>query len=147
MLAAIRTTIQGKKSVRVADLFKVKKYFSTNDIGNQIFRWKMQVYKKNSGLHYLTSELMWRRDDIGESLGQIQHASSKFKKKLDSLKKNKQFLSFIVWSDSFDTYLEARRIANASNFAAGWFAYDSSEEFRYSLADRDDGGGTQKAID
>jgi len=147
MYGVIRETLGNKTSFWLSDLFKVKKHFDSHDIGNALFRWRMLVYKQSSSVFGLQSELMWRSQDVGESLAQIRHAGSDFQRRLGSLEKNNQYLNFFVWSDSFDTYLEARRIAEELGLAAGWTAYDTDEEFRYDLASGSGGGGARKAVD
>ena len=147
MVGALRKALAGRNTLQLSDLFKVKEYFDTNDIGNQLFRWKILVWKYKSGEYTLKSQLIWRREDSGESLVQIRHANSDFVCRLRTLDKDKQYLRFLVWSDSFDTYLEARRIVDASSLAAGWIAYDTDEEFRYDLASRGGGDRAEKVVD
>jgi hypothetical protein len=45
-------------------------------------------------------------------------------------KQQGNYLRFIVVADSYDSYLEARRLADIANVAAGWTAVDPGWEWR-----------------
>jgi len=93
----------------------VTRYFDTTDVGNEMLRW--QVIDTAAGRVH---RLDWRHTDIGESLEDLQSKSAGLRELLRGLDPRREFLHFYVWGDSFEVYLEARRIAEEEGFSAGW---------------------------
>lgn len=71
-----------------------------------------------------------RRDTAGETIEQISQPSSTYMRMVRLAKLKNQYLRFYVFSDSYDTYLEARRLAGEADVAAGWAAFDKGYVWR-----------------
>lgn len=89
--------------------------FDPRFVGNELLRWRML---DDAG--YPVARLEWRSDTIGETLAQLRSPDAQFRKLLDEVDSQSRFLRFYVWEDSFEVYLEARRLAEEAGFAAGW---------------------------
>lgn len=66
--------------------------------------------------------------DAGETAEQIQRRGSRYQQTLRRLSPKDRYLQFIVWPDSFEAYLEARKVATEMGFSAGWRAVGDSHE-------------------
>jgi hypothetical protein len=93
----------------------VDRYFEAYDIGNELLRWRI-IETATGRVHRLD----WRRTTIGETAEQLLSPRAKFREVLATLAPGSKFLHFYVWGDSFEAYLEARRIAEEAGFSAGW---------------------------
>ena len=60
------------------------------------------------------------RPNKGEELKSLTRPRSLFQRGLQSLDPAKWYASFMVWPDSFETYLTARAVAAEIGFSAGW---------------------------
>ncbi len=74
-----------------------------------------------------------RLKDAGENAAQLKHAGSRYSQQVRRTDAKKHYLRFLVWPDSFETYLEARKIAAQRGLLAGWQAMSSSAEYMESL--------------
>lgn len=63
---------------------------------------------------------LYRQNRAGENRRDIQSQVSRYRLMLTRLNKKERYLVFLVWPDSYDTYLMARSISNHHGFAAGW---------------------------
>ena len=88
-------------------------YFRRHDVGNAAFRWRVS----NRGA---VARLDWRRTDNGETVNEAIQPDSAIRTALAGYDPSRHFIRFFVWSDSFDVYLETRRIAEQAGFAVGW---------------------------
>jgi hypothetical protein len=52
---------------------------------------------------------------------------------LQTLNPSKFYARFLVWPDSFETYLEARRVATQYGFSAGWAPQTTTAEYQVPL--------------
>ncbi len=100
-------------------------YFRRNYIGDENFR--LNVMHVGNQIFV---EIDWRDPNAGESIEELQRPESAFNAVLKKIKADKNFLSFNVWSDAFETYLAARQIADENQISAGWIAFDKNEEYR-----------------
>ena len=91
------------------------RYFDAYDVGNELLRWRLI----ESGTH-LAARLEWRHNAIGETLAELQSPNARFREMLAEHDAGTRFLRFYVWEDSFEVYMEARRLAEEASFAAGW---------------------------
>ncbi len=91
------------------------RYFSSYDVGNELLRWR--VSESADGLVH---RLDWRRLDIGETPEELQSPRAALRARLAEIDPQKHFIYFYVWGDSFEVYLEARRIAEEAGFSVGW---------------------------
>ncbi len=107
---------------------KVQQYFNRNVVGNNDLRWRMVI---DSPL--LFAVLEWRRQEAGETLAQIAAADSHFRERITAIDPRSHYVQFVVWSDSFESYLRARKITEEAGLGAGWIVYDFEEEVRLNL--------------
>jgi len=63
---------------------------------------------------------LYKQPRTGENRRNIQSQVSRYRLLLTRLNKKEHYLVFLVWPDSYDTYLMARSISNHHGFAAGW---------------------------
>lgn len=93
----------------------VSRYFDTHDVGNELLRWRMAEDTRVPAMR-----LEWRHRGIGETPAELGSTSAHFRERLASHDPESRFIHFYVWEDSFEVYLEARRLAEQAGFAAGW---------------------------
>ena len=93
----------------------VERYFEAYDIGNELLRWRI-IDAGNKRIHRLD----WRSTTIGETAEQLRSPRAKFRAVLATYSPQSKFLHFYVWGDSFEVYLEARRLSEEAGFSAGW---------------------------
>jgi hypothetical protein len=140
LIGGIQKALGGKKATSLSDLETIGRHFEKNDIGDDLFRWKF--YTVQSGNDYMpVGDLIWRSPTAGESLDRIADRNSRYQQALAAAAGKNQYLRFMVWSDSFDTYLTARRAADTAGIAAGWAVFDVNEKFRQNLASSGQGSG------
>ena len=68
----------------------------------------------------------------GETITQIRKPGSKFNRILKSLNPKKQFIFFIVRSDSYEIFREARKLAWEKNLDVGWTPKPEDEMILFS---------------
>ncbi len=73
------------------------------------------------------------RSGAGETTEQIQRSTSRFQQGLKRVDTKKYFAQFLVWPDSFETYLAARRVAADEGMLAGWQPMGTTEQYLTSL--------------
>jgi hypothetical protein len=56
----------------------------------------------------------------GETAAQVSTPNSGFRRAVRSLDPTKYYISFLVWNDSFEAYVEARRVCDEIGLLAGW---------------------------
>jgi len=72
-------------------------------------------------------------DDAGENTEQIERSTSGYRKLVQRIDENKFYAQFLVWPDSYENYLVARRIATESGLLAGWRPMSEGQEYRVAL--------------
>ncbi|RLD16215.1 hypothetical protein DRI50_02445 [candidate division KSB1 bacterium] len=68
----------------------------------------------------------------GESITQIRQLNSKYNHILKSIDPKKQFIFFIVRSDSYEIFREARKLAWEKNLDVGWTPKPKDEMILFS---------------
>jgi len=119
-------------SIGFDEMVQLANHFEVTDVGSDTLRWRLK-HRAGNQLHGL---LRWRSRDAGETLDELRAGDSSYRALVGSLDPNRHYLFYRVWGDSFDVYLEARRIAEEAGLAAGWVPMDSSEEFERDLLSR-----------
>jgi len=101
------------------------------DLGNQWLRWEMieQAGQPLARLH-------WRDRVAGDDLRELQAPDAAFRRSLAGLDPDRHYVRFWVWGESFETYLEARRIAESAGFAVGWQAIPMEQPLQGGLGRR-----------
>lgn len=102
--------------------------FDQEEIGNEFLRLRIRVINQTPHL------VIEPRADGGTTLEQMRKPSSAFRQQLATLNPNKQYARFLVWPDSYEVYLEARRFCDRAKVAAGWHPHDANAEWIISLA-------------
>jgi hypothetical protein len=126
--AAIKALFESKgKSLTVLDL---KSYFETNDVGDPLIRVEMIPIRDREGPTCLARLIP--RPSAGEEIETIRSGRSAFEKRLRELNVPKVCVVFKVWSDSFESYLAARKLADSLGLSCGWqpFAMDEYTQFK-----------------
>lgn len=77
--------------------------------------------------------VLQRREGGGETVEQIKRSSSRYQRQLSRTNRNQYYLQFLVWPDSFEAYLEARKLASERDLLAGWKAQTATAEHTIDL--------------
>lgn len=93
---------------------KLVAFFDKTPVQDSSFRVRIRI------INYRPYAVFERLANAGESVEQIRHAQSAYRRALRLADMRNRYARFIVWSDSFDAYLEARRIADELDMPAGW---------------------------
>jgi hypothetical protein len=101
--------------------------FNKFDVSDRIFRVRMVVSN-------YTPYLQFEYQGGGETVEEFSQRSSKFQVALRRFDPMKQYAKFYVWSDSFDAYVQARRICDEYGLLAGWQPYHESYQWRTPLS-------------
>ena len=95
---------------------------------NDYFR--VSIIVKNQRQPWLVFE---RREGRGHPARILGRRTSAYQKGLRTLDPTRFFAQFLVWSDSFETYLEARRVATDYGLLAGWSPQTTTAEYQAPL--------------
>ena len=74
-----------------------------------------------------------RRPAWGESTEQIERQQSRYQQFIKRIQPQRHYLRFLVWPDSFETYLAARQIATDRGLLAGWTPQTIAGEYEVRL--------------
>ena len=74
-----------------------------------------------------------RLENGGETTEKLTSPSSQFQRGIKRVDIRKHYVQFLVWPDSFETYLEARKICSKRDLMAGWQAQTTSAEYTVNL--------------
>ena len=85
-------------------------------LGSEDFYWSFQDEDPRS----FFAGLSWREEKAGDSLAWLRLGHSRFAGVIAAASPGKRFVQFWVWPDSFEVYLEARYLAEASGFSVAW---------------------------
>lgn len=69
------------------------------------------------------------RADRGHPISALRRRSSMYQRALQTLDPSKFYIQFLVWPDSFESYLEARNIATENGLLAGWSPETRPDEY------------------
>lgn len=100
----------------IADLAR---FFRDHNVGDDNLAWKF------SGRE-LT--LRWHNQRVGESPEQISLSNARFRREITAAEKSKRYITYFVWADSFDVYIQARDISDSRGIFAGWEPMEAQEE-------------------
>ncbi len=116
--------VQGKDKPGTVNCKRLVDHFASRNIGDRWFRLRAVV---NNGVPQFELE---PRDNAGDTLERLRRSTSAFRTLLRKIDPSRQYIRFLVWSDSFDVYLEARRLASERNVLAGWVPFDTNAKWR-----------------
>lgn len=125
--------LQARKPNLTAE--EITKLFEQRNFGDKYVRVKFQPSK------YALYLVLEHRENIGDSAERIQSTASMYQKLIRTANPGQQYVRFMVWSDSYETYVEARKIAEQWKLLAGWQAFQPNAEWRINL------GGNIKVFD
>jgi len=109
------------ESARREEFESLAHHFRKRDVGEGDFRWQIVVEPR------LAVRLAWRDPEAGISPSELAD-DPKLRAWLARRSPERDIISFQVWGDSFEAYLEAREFVEASGFSAGWRAREADEE-------------------
>lgn len=92
----------------------------------------------------LLIQLRMKFNEQWESIDRMEAENSSFRAMLASADASSTGLTFVVWDDSFETYIRAVTIAKEAGFRTNWIPYDADEEIdfvAFSTGSQDSGGG------
>lgn len=137
LVEGLKAVIKDKgKETTVQDLTS---YFKEHDVGDPSIRVELIPIRDREGPTCLAR--LNPRAKVGEDLLAIRSGRSEFEKKLRELDREKGCVIFQVWSDSFESYLAARRIADSIGVSCGWTPFASDQHLQFRLfRDRTDPG-------
>jgi hypothetical protein len=131
----------GRISLNPQSAEKVASHFRNHDVGDKYFRLRLQ----DLGFALLmTTEP--RDFNQGETPEQLQGSHSTYVRAIQSADPNAEFVKFFVWSDSFDTYLAAKEIAERRGLRGNWIPMKKNEELTELLGSGQDGSNSSEKI-
>lgn len=104
-------------------------FFAKQAVGDDDFVWSF----RDEGARSLFADVHWRDPGQGEGLADLRRGGSAFAAHLAGYSPRSHYARFFVWSDSFETYLEARYLAESAGFDVSWMAVDAREEVGLNL--------------
>jgi hypothetical protein len=135
---ALGFTVTEKTSLTREHLEKIAAYFEKHDIGDENVRVKYELKTsrrfQGGGVvqrTYISTNIQFRGDSVGEDAPTILGGKSKAQTVLGKdLSPSRNWVRFLVWADSFDTYQAARDLAaNKLGYQVGWLPFDVDEPF------------------
>lgn len=118
-------------------------HFELNEIGNDHVRVEFeeaaQLRPGGTIVKTLRAEIAPLSVYVGETVTQIRDPRSSFRASLAELDQATNWIYFLVWDDSFEAYIEARRLADRAGFAAGWKPFDRDAPYTEMIGVQDQG--------
>jgi len=74
-----------------------------------------------------------RREGAGEDIDQLRRTVSRYRRHIGGINPEQYYLRFLVWPDSFEGYLEARKLSTKRGMLAGWAAQTTKAEHTLNL--------------
>ncbi len=127
-----RIQSRGERQKNVIDCQTLIQEFDKATIGDRDFALRIKVY---NGTPQLLPELTESGGDATERLTRRGNRPV-FENRLRKMNPQKQYCRFYVWPDSFETYLEARKIVQRHEFLSGWLPFRGEQPWTFPL-----GGG------
>ena len=82
-----------------------------------------------------TPKLVFNRvENGGETTEKLTSPSSQFQRRVRRIDIRKHYVRFLVWPDSFEVYIEARKLCSDRDLLAGWKAQTAQAEYSENLA-------------
>ncbi|MBX9655781.1 hypothetical protein K2Y11_19370 [bacterium] len=118
---------RGLTSGSTCNCDKAVNLFENEKLGNEDFRLKLRDINK---IPHLVIEHI---DGKGSMIRQLKRPTSEFGQAIGQLNPQTHYARFLVWTDSYDAYLAARKICDEMGIAAGWQPFDEKGEWIISL--------------
>lgn len=116
-----------QRRLRTDEYETVARYLRKADIGLGSHHWLLQTEPEPRMV------LAWRSEDGGIDRTRLA-SDPRLRDWLARRDPKQDSIHFHVWTDSFETYLEARTIVEAAGFRAGWRGHEADEELTLKLA-------------
>jgi len=126
--ARLRSVIEDKNDKGEVDCDRMVQMLQRTEVGNEHVRLKIHVANYRP---YLT---VLPRDGAGEATDQITDGQSRYRVAVFRANPKTHYARFLVWPDSYETYVEARRIADERGMLAGWVPFYENQDWRTSLS-------------
>ena len=114
------------RPLRPDEFESVAHYLRKFEIGLGVHRWQLTTEPA------VRLRLEWRTRDGGIERSRLA-TDPELARWLAGRKPDLDTIRFHVWSDSFETYLEARTQIEAAGFRAGWRGHEADEELEIGL--------------
>ncbi len=114
------------RPLRPDEFGSVSHYLRKSEIGLGVHRWQLTTEPS------VRLGLVWRTRDGGIESSRLA-TDPELAKWLADRRPDLDTIRFHVWSDSFETYLEARARVEAAGFRAGWRGHEADEELEIGL--------------
>lgn len=114
---------ENEKRARI-DPEKVQEFFEKKTVQDRFFRVKVDIVRGQPQFVFVP------REGVGIETDRVERG---FASLVKPLRGRPVFLRFRVFSDSFDTYIEARNVASTLDLAAGWVPYAANAPYRRPL--------------
>jgi len=124
--AGVRRSVGEPDANGEIDCDKLVEFFDSRTLGDEYFRIRIRVHNFRPWM------VLEMRPGAGESTEQLVESGSQYQQAVRTIDKTGHYARFLVWPDSFDTYIEARAIASDMDMLAGWEPRSGSDE--YSIA-------------
>jgi hypothetical protein len=111
-----------RREVRGEGAKQLASHINSLGLGNRWLRWSMDGSQGAP-----VAILDWRDRDEGDDLASLRTERSQLARVLRELDPERHYLQFWVWGDSFEAYLEARRVAETAGFSVGWKAIPADD--------------------
>lgn len=115
------------RPVRSDEFEAVARYLRKADVGLGSHRWLLETGPEPRMV------LAWRSEDGGIDRTRLA-SDPRLQAWLARRDPQEELIRFHVWTDSFETYLEARTLVEAAGFRAGWRGHEADEELMLGLA-------------
>lgn len=123
---AVRELYIGRTPAEV-DCDRLVAYFDKRFYGDRDVQYRLRV------INFELYLLLERRKDAGEPTERIVKNNSRLLQNVRKINPKTHYARFHVWADSFDTYIEARKVTDQRNLLAGWHPQTTKEEHRLHL--------------
>jgi hypothetical protein len=77
--------------------------------------------------------VLHRREEAGDTAEQLERSTSRYQQQIKRIDPDEFYLQFLVWPDSFETYLRAREVSARRGLLAGWHAETTSGQYTIDL--------------
>jgi len=118
---------KGLASGTTCNCEKAVNLFDNEKLGNEEFKLRLRDINK---IPHLVIEHI---DGKGTAIRQLKRPTSEFGQAIGQLNPQTHYARFLVWTDSYETYLAARKIADEMGIVAGWQPFDEKGEWIVSL--------------
>jgi len=132
--ASIRPTMSLAERIR-----RTIDYFDENVVGDDNFRLELFAYMPANQFRGFVIRTNLRPGARGETIEDLANGNSRFLATVRAIDPDTQYLKFDVWSDSFDLYLTAQRVAEEAHaggdrmhtrIGLSWVPYAEDEEIQ-----------------